>query len=47
MKINVHLLYLHVLFLDREVFLTTVVDKFETHLLHSVGFSPKIVPFMK
>jgi len=35
--------YLTHFFLEREMFLTKVVEKIKTHILHSVTFFPKTV----
>ena len=34
-------------FLDWEMFEIKVVEKINTHILYSVTFCPKIVPFMR
>jgi hypothetical protein len=47
MKTYVHLWqYLAEFFLEWEMFQTKFVEKIKTHILHSITFSPKIVPFM-
>jgi len=38
--------YLARIFLEREMFETNVVEKIKTHVLYSLTFSSKIVPFM-
>ena len=34
-------------FLEPEMFHTKLVEKIKTHILHSITFFPKIVPFMR
>jgi hypothetical protein len=48
MKTNIHFLsYLIQFFLALEMFQTKVVEKLETHILYSITFFPKIMPFMR
>ena len=48
MKTFSHLLqYFAELFLEREMFQTTVVEKIKLHILRSVMFLSQIVPFMR
>ena len=47
MKTDVHLWsYLAQFLIERELFDTNIVESIKTHILCSVTFFPKIVPFM-
>ena len=47
MKTCVHIWYLTEFFLEWEMFQSKAVEKSKAHILCSVAFSPKIVPFMR
>ena len=47
MKTFPHLWYLVEFLQELEVFYTKVVEKTKTHILCSITFFPKIVPFMR
>jgi hypothetical protein len=48
MQTHVHLLsYLAQLFLEREMIQTIILEKIKTHILCSVIFFPRIVPFKR